>query len=103
MITKSTSLWVASNYYKRSTLGKVINFDLGKYLVLDDDEDMEIDDDTKEMSFLVLSRAEELLEEISENQEKYSSQTYILAYNAALQSIKVVAGSIPLDQFRTNF
>ena len=51
MITKSTSLWVASNYYKRSTLGKVINFDLGKYLVLDDDEDMEIDDDTKEMSF----------------------------------------------------
>lgn len=110
MITKSTSLWVASNYYKRSTLGKVSNFDLGKYLVLDDDEDMEIDDedmeiddDTKEMSFLVLSRAEELLEEISENQEKYSSQTYILAYNAALQSIKVVAGSIPLDQFRTNF
>ncbi|KAF6063411.1 hypothetical protein FOB64_006385 [Candida albicans] len=39
MITKSTSLWVASNYYKRSILGKVINFDLGKYLVLDDDED----------------------------------------------------------------
>lgn len=102
VIAKSTTLWVASSYCELP-LSKLGNFDLGDYLVLDNEEDMEIDDDTKEMSFLVLSRAEELLEEISESQEKCSSQTYILAYSAALQAIKVITGSISLDQFRTNF
>ncbi|RCK56535.1 TEL2-interacting protein 1 [Candida viswanathii] len=100
LTSKSVSLWVASNYAS-SHLPKTGNFDPNDFLALEDD-DMEIDGEN-ESSYLILAKAEELMEDVIVQQQESPLQSTSLAYTSALLAITAVTGTIPLEQFRSSF
>ncbi|EMG46810.1 hypothetical protein G210_2930 [Candida maltosa Xu316] len=97
---KSVALWVGATYSQKH-LTKNGNFNPNDFLNLEDG--MDIDDDiSQESSYLILSKAEELLDEVATGNGLHSRSRQ-LAYCSALQAIEVVAGTISLEEFRTNF
>lgn len=99
LTSKSVSLWVASSYAK-SNLSKINNFDPNDFLALDDDMDI---DDENESTYLILSKAEELIDDASQTPEENHLVSGALAYTSALLAIQTVAGTITLEQFRSSF
>lgn len=107
LTSKSISLWIACNYVHNNQL-KTGNFDPNDFLALDADADADDDDDMnidgeQENTYLLLSKAEELMDDASQFQQDSLQISSSLAYASALMAVQTVTGTIPLDQFRSNF
>ncbi|KAI5955787.1 hypothetical protein KGF54_001289 [Candida jiufengensis] len=100
-LSKGVSLWFASTL-AQSGLTKTKGFSSNDFLNIDD---MEVDDDENEASYLLLMKSQDLISnlnsaEIGSSQvEKNFNQTAIIA---ALESISTITGTMSLDNFRSN-
>lgn len=122
ILERSVSLWMANNMLSsknakaQSTSAiQAKDFDINEFLVLEDeDEPLEIphDDSVEEASYLVLSKSQELLDELSEKMKEPetvsrttvldSFRVYEMAYAIALDSIGVLTSHLSIEDFRSD-
>lgn len=122
LLEKSVSLWMANNLLsspnsktqsKRALQAR--DFDINEFLVVEDENELlenKFDDTVEEVSYLVLSKSQELLDELAEKmyEPEYISKNgtldvfrvYEMAYSIALDSIGVLASHISFEDFRTD-
>ncbi|KAI5967448.1 hypothetical protein KGF57_000391 [Candida theae] len=100
VLEKGVSLWFASNFAKNS-LQKLHEFDTSEFLNVDD---MVTDDvsNLNEASYLLMIKAESILDDFSNSSGSFVNKEEELAYVSAMEAINCVVGTIPLTSFQTD-
>ncbi|KAI5966246.1 uncharacterized protein KGF55_000555 [Candida pseudojiufengensis] len=101
-ISKGVSLWFATNLAKNG-LSKSMSLDVSEFLNIE--EPMEVDSEENEVSFLLLVKSLELLNNLNVSElsnienGQLANQISIIS---SLETISTVAGTISIDEFRSN-
>ncbi|KAK6457795.1 uncharacterized protein RJT20DRAFT_125650 [Scheffersomyces xylosifermentans] len=107
-LQRGIGLWIANNYFKEQE-AQNDNIDLDEYLVLSDNESLhDEENEVEEMSYLLMSKSQDLINEVSEaisnlQLSREGLKVYEMSYSIAIDSIGILSNKIPLQDFRDNF
>ncbi|KAI5961766.1 hypothetical protein CANMA_003743 [Candida margitis] len=101
-LEKGLALWFASIFAK-SGLRNQSYFDPSEFINVED-SDMDIDDVSKEneASYLLLVKAEGILDDLADISGNFTNREEEVAFVSAIEAIGCVVGTIPLAQFRSD-